>query len=149
MVLALIALGLVALGFLAMRRSPLWQWALAAVVLAILSRVSVENGLWLHADLLGWIVALLPAVILGLFAIPAIRRAVLIGPAYGFVKSILPRVSRTEQEALDAGTIGWDAELFSGRPDWKKLLTIRKATLSDEEQAFVDGPVEEDRKSVV
>jgi hypothetical protein len=91
-------------GCLAMRRAPLWQWALAAVVLAILSRVSIENGLWLHADLLGWIVALLPAVILGLFAVPAIRRAVLIGPAYGFVKSILPRVSRTEQEALDAGT---------------------------------------------
>ncbi len=61
---------------------------------------------------------------------------------YGMVKKILPRVSRTEQEALDAGTIGWDAELFSGRPDWSKLRGIRKPTLTAEEQAFLDGPVE-------
>ena len=56
--------------------------------------------------------------------------AVVTAPAYGLVKSILPRVSRTEQEALDAGTVGWDAELFSGRPRWNKLLGIRKVTLT-------------------
>lgn len=143
MVLALIALGLIAFGFLAMRRAPLWQWAAAAAVIGILSRVSVENGLWLYADIFGWVLALLPAIILGLFAIPQVRRAALTGPAYGLVKSILPRVSRTEQEALDAGTVGWDAELFSGRPDWSKLLGVRAPTLTDEEQAFLDGPVEE------
>ena len=58
------------------------------------------------------------------------------------VKRILPRVSRTEQEALDAGTVGWDAELFGGKPDWSKLLGVRKPTLSTEEQAFLAGPVE-------
>jgi acyl-CoA dehydrogenase len=143
LVLALIALGLIAFGFLAMRRAPLWQWAVAAAVIGILSRVSVDNGLWLYTDVLGWVLALLPAIVLGLFAIPQVRRAVLTGPAYGLVKSILPRVSRTEQEALDAGTVGWDAELFSGRPDWSKLLGVRPATLTAEEQAFIDGPVEE------
>ena len=50
--------------------------------------------------------------------------AAVIAPAYGFVKSILPRVSRTEQEALDAGTVGWDAELFSGRTN---LTWLRSA----------------------
>src|SRR5690606_35889530 len=72
-----------------------------------------------------------------------VRKLVLTGPAYRIVKSILPRVSRTEQEALDAGTVGWDAELFSGRPHWDKLLNVRKPTLTAEEQAFLDGPVEQ------
>ena len=52
-------------------------------------------------------------------------------------------MSSTEKEALDAGTVWWDGELFSGKPDWKKLLAYPKPTLSSEEQAFVDGPVEE------
>ena len=141
MTLILLVLGIVACATLAMRRAPLWQWALAALVIGALSRISLESGFWLLTDLAGWVFAVLPAIILGLLALTPVRRAVVIGPAYGFVKSILPRVSRTEQEALDAGTVGWDAELFSGRPRWEKLLGIRKPTLSTEEQAFLDGPV--------
>jgi acyl-CoA dehydrogenase len=142
MVWILLILALVAFAVLSMRRAPLWQWALAALVIGSLSRVSTENGLWLMTDALGWVLALLPAAILGLLALKPVRMLVLTGPAYGLVKSILPRVSRTEQEALDAGTVGWDAELFSGRPDWTKLLGVRKPTLSTEELAFLDGPVE-------
>ena len=142
MLLALLALTLVAIAFLAMRRAPLWQWALTAAAIGALSRLSFEGGLWLHTGTLGWIVALLPAAVLGLLAIPQLRRLVLTGPAYSKVKAILPRVSRTEQEALDAGTVGWDAELFSGQPDWTQLLGVRKPTLTAEEQAFLDGPVE-------
>jgi acyl-CoA dehydrogenase len=132
----LVLIGIAAFLMLAMRRAPLWQWALAAAVLAVAGR-------W--ADVVSWgtLVALIPAIILGLLCVSAVRRAVLIGPAYGLVKSILPRVSRTEQEALDAGTVGWDAELFSGQPRWEKLLDVRKATLTAEEQAFIDGPVNE------
>jgi acyl-CoA dehydrogenase len=142
-ILVLIALGIVAFGVLAMRRAPLWQWAAAAAVLGVMSRFGFDaSGFGVHVDLLGWILALLPAAILGLLTIQPIRKLVLTGPAYRIVKSILPRVSRTEQEALDAGTVGWDAELFSGRPSWDKLLTIRKPTLTPEEQAFLDGPVE-------
>lgn len=138
----LLILSIVAFAVLAMRRAPLWQWAVAALVVGLLTRISTDNGLWLMTDTLGWVLALLPAVILGLLALTPIRKLVLSGPAYGVVKSILPRVSRTEQEALDAGTIGWDAELFSGKPDWVKLLGVRKPTLSAEEQAFLDGPCE-------
>ncbi|HET7728913.1 MAG TPA: acyl-CoA dehydrogenase, partial [Usitatibacter sp.] len=51
--------------------------------------------------------------------------------------------SQTEQEALDAGSIWWDAELFGGKPRWKTLLEYPQARLTDEERAFIDGPVEE------
>lgn len=142
MILALIAIGIVAFAVLSMRRAPLWQWAIAVAVLGALTRFGFDaSGFGVHVDLIGWILALLPGAILGLLAIPQLRQLVLTAPIYKAVKAILPRVSRTEQEALDAGTIGWDAELFSGRPDWDKLLKIRKPSLTAEEQAFLDGPV--------
>jgi len=139
--LAVDLIGFAGFFLLAMRRAPLWQWAVGALILGLLSRVTFDAGI-VWSLLSGWtIVALIPAIILALLSVTAIRRAVVAQPAYGLVKSILPRVSRTEQEALDAGTVGWDAELFSGRPDWDKLLNIRKVTLTAEEQAFLDGPV--------
>ncbi len=141
MILALVVLTVVGGAALAMRRAPVWQWAVLALVVGALSRVSTDGGLWLATDIVGWVLALLPAILLGLLWVAPLRQTVVTGPAYGLVKSILPRVSRTEQEALDAGTVGWDAELFSGRPQWEKLLGVRKPTLSTEEQAFLDGPV--------
>ncbi len=72
-----------------------------------------------------------------------IRRLVVTGPIFGIYKKILPQISQTEQEALDAGSIWWDADLFTGRPEWKKMFAYPEAKLSPEEQAFVDGPVEE------
>jgi acyl-CoA dehydrogenase len=62
---------------------------------------------------------------------------------YGWAKGVLPSLSATEREAIEAGDVWWDAELFTGNPDWKKLLSVPQAKLSDEEQAFLDGPVEE------
>src|SRR3569623_1809724 len=139
--LAVVLIGIAGFFLLAMRRAPLWQWAVGALILGLLSRVTFDAGI-VWSLLSGWtIVALIPAIVLGLLSVTAIRRAVVARPAYGLVKSILPRVSRTEQEALDAGTVGGDAEVFSGRPDWDKLLNIRKVTLTAEEQAFLDGPV--------
>ncbi len=58
-------------------------------------------------------------------------------------RKVLPPMSATEREAIDAGTVWWDAELFSGHPDWRKLRQFPKPKLSAEEQAFLDGPVEE------
>jgi acyl-CoA dehydrogenase len=55
----------------------------------------------------------------------------------------LPTISSTEQEALDAGTVWWDGQLFSGKPDWKMLLDMPTPQLTAEEQAFMDGPVTE------
>ena len=55
----------------------------------------------------------------------------------------MPRLSSTEREALEAGTVWWDAELFSGKPRWRRLLRQPAPALSEREQAFIDGPVEE------
>ena len=63
--------------------------------------------------------------------------------ALAVYKKMLPNMSDTEREALEAGTVWWDGELFSGKPDWNKLLSIPKPTLTAEEQAFLDGPTEE------
>jgi acyl-CoA dehydrogenase len=138
----LIVLALAVAAALAVRRAPLWAWGLGALVIGVLARLHVTPTViaW-QPGVLGWLVALLPGAILLLLCVPAIRLATVTKPAYRLVKSILPRVSRTEQEALDAGTVGWDAELFSGRPRWHKLLAIRKPTLTAPEQAFLDGPV--------
>jgi acyl-CoA dehydrogenase len=58
-------------------------------------------------------------------------------------KKLLPQMSSTEQEALEAGTVWWDGDLFSGKPDWNKWLAVPRATLSAEEQAFIAGPTNE------
>ncbi|MGL6071623.1 acyl-CoA dehydrogenase, partial [Craterilacuibacter sp.] len=55
---------------------------------------------------------------------------------------ITPAMSQTEQEAINAGTVWWDKDLFSGKPDWKRLLAFPDPKLSAEEQAFIDGPTE-------
>jgi acyl-CoA dehydrogenase len=72
-----------------------------------------------------------------------LRRAAITRPLMGLYKRVLPQVSQTEQEALDAGSIWWDADLFTGAPDWDKLLAYPAPSLTGEEQAFLDGPVEE------
>ncbi|HEY2628274.1 MAG TPA: acyl-CoA dehydrogenase, partial [Usitatibacter sp.] len=87
-----------------------------------------------------WVAVAIFAVI---SIIKPIRRLVVTGPIFGVYKKILPQISQTEQEALDAGSIWWDADLFTGRPDWQKMFDYPEARLSGEEQAFVDGPVEE------
>ena len=60
-----------------------------------------------------------------------------------FMRSAMPSISQTEQEALDAGSVWWEAELFSGDPDYRKIRELPAPKLSKEEQAFIDGPVEE------
>jgi len=83
------------------------------------------------------------AVVLIGFCITPLRRLLISDRLYGLFRKALPRLSTTEQEALEAGTVWWDAELFSGRPRWKSLLKVPAPKLSEEEQAFLDGPVEE------
>lgn len=73
----------------------------------------------------------------------SLRKEHLTKPILKIYQKIMPEMSTTEQEAIDAGTVWWDGEIFSGNPDWKKLHAIPKATLSAQEQAFLDGPVEE------
>lgn len=71
-----------------------------------------------------------------------LRRRIISRPVFGMMRRALPPISQTEREALEAGNTWWDAELFSGRPDWKVLLDLPPARLSADEQAFLNGPVE-------
>ena len=126
--------GAVAVVFvLAMRQAPLWLWAAAAGAATLACRTGIfsaggpaDGSLGLFRDLI-W----LPFVVLALLSAPTLRRRLLVAPAYTAVRRILPKVSDTEAQALDAGTIGFDAEIFSGRPDWAKLRAIPGIELLD------------------
>jgi len=80
--------------------------------------------------------------VVAVMIIPMVRRALIIAPALRGIRNALPPVSQTEREALEAGTVWWDADLFSGRPRWDRFLAEPAPALSAEEQAFLDGPVE-------
>lgn len=77
-----------------------------------------------------------------LLRVAPLRRAWLSAPLFKRFRAVLPSLSATEQQALEAGTVGWDRDLFSGNPDWKTLLATPPARLSADEQAFLDGPAE-------
>jgi len=76
-------------------------------------------------------------------SIRSFRRNYLSRPIFRMAATALPPISETEREAIGAGTVWWDGELFSGNPDWRKLLDMPQAKLSAREQAFMDGPVRE------
>ncbi|BBB97515.1 MULTISPECIES: acyl-CoA dehydrogenase [Bradyrhizobium] len=71
------------------------------------------------------------------------RRDYMTKPIFSWARGVLPTMSDTEREALEAGDVWWDADLFTGNPDWSKLLAFAPAQLTDEENAFLHGPVDE------
>ena len=71
------------------------------------------------------------------------RREKITKPLLDIYRKMLPSMSDTEREALEAGNVWWDGELFSGMPDWDRLMSYPAPQLSEEEQAFLDGPCEE------
>lgn len=71
------------------------------------------------------------------------RRDTLTRPIFKWARKQLPSLSETERDAIDSGEVWWDADLFSGNPDWRKLLDTPPAMLTEKEQAFLDGPCEE------
>lgn len=94
-------------------------------------------------NLIGFVSWLLFAVIALPLNINNIRQQFISMPLLALFKKIMPQMSSTEQEAIDAGTTWFDADLFRGDPDWKKLHNYPKPRLSTEEKAFLDGPVEQ------
>jgi len=73
---------------------------------------------------------------------PDLRKNYITIPAFRFFKKALPSMSATEKEALEAGTVWWDGDLFSGDPDYAKLRSFPDPKLTEEEKAFLEGPVE-------
>jgi acyl-CoA dehydrogenase len=91
-----------------------------------------------------WLVLLWTGyAVLALLNVAPLRMRYLTKPFLMVYRRMLPAMSDTEREALEAGTVWWDGELFTGRPDWSKLLSARAPQLTAEEQAFIDGPCEE------
>jgi len=88
------------------------------------------------------IMAAVVAPILLLLTVRPLRRAILARPAMAGFRQIMPRMSPTEQAAVEAGNVWWDAELFAGRPDWKRLLATPAPGLTAEEQSFLDNETE-------
>src|SRR5690606_3320767 len=69
------------------------------------------------------------------------RRKWLTEPLYRMARDAMPGLSPTEQQAIEAGDVWWDAQLFSGKPDWHEMFQVPPVALSEDEQAFIDGPV--------
>ncbi|ARP38958.1 acyl-CoA dehydrogenase FadE [Vibrio syngnathi] len=106
--------------------------------LIVLTGAMVALTLFGSVAVTGWLCYLLAIAI---FAIPTIRQTLISQKALSLFKKVLPAMSQTEKEALEAGTVWWEAELFKGKPEWKKLQNIADPKLSEAEQAFLDGPV--------
>ena len=128
-------IGFVLFATLAYRRAPLGAWTAAAAV--FVAAVQMTGG---GLSLLPWVPLAAVAILLN---VRPVRRSLLSKPLLGWFRKVLPPMSDTEKDAIDAGTVWWDAELFTGKPNWNRLLASPAATLSDEEQAFLDGPVED------
>src|SRR3982074_1991508 len=90
-----------------------------------------------------WSIAFVVLIIAAAVSIPFIRRKLLTDRVLALYRRILPDMSQTEKEAIDAGTVWWDGDLFSGRPDFDKLLAVPEPRPRAEGQAFLDGPLEE------
>ncbi|MCE2944088.1 MAG: acyl-CoA dehydrogenase family protein, partial [Xanthomonadaceae bacterium] len=118
------------------------RWSLA-VFTAIAGAGLVGVGLTGLAPVATWVAAGLLAVVALPLLLTPIRQNLITAPLLKFYTKILPPLSDTEKTALEAGTVGFEGELFSGAPKWGQLLSQPKPTLTAEEQAFLDGPVEE------
>ncbi|WP_445766178.1 acyl-CoA dehydrogenase FadE [Rheinheimera sp.] len=123
-----------AIGILAYNRASLTMFTV--VIAAVLAIGAAFDATGTAA----WVVFLLFALPLN---IAVIRQQYLTKPLLKLYRKIMPEMSTTEKEAIDAGTTWWEADLFRGNPDWHKMHNFPVPRLSAEEQAFLDGPVEE------
>ena len=129
---------LVLLGFMMARQASRHLWT--GIIAAILGYWTLRYSPPLWALITVWGIFIPIATLL---TVTSMRRALIITPLLALYRKIMPSMSDTEREALEAGTVWWEAEIFSGRPDWHHMLGFSAPSLSTEEQAFLDGPVTE------
>ncbi|GAV19370.1 acyl-CoA dehydrogenase [Mariprofundus micogutta] len=108
-------------------------------LLALFDIVLMTSGM---SGTLGFILLLVIALFFVLLGIDEIRKKTVSAVILKYIRKALPPMSQTERDAVEAGSVWWDAELFQGKPEWNKLLSAPKPQLSEDEQAFLDGPVE-------
>ena len=119
------------------RASLLFNTVTAFIYLVLIMQWSDVDVSWVYINIVIFLLIFVP------LNIPALRRLIISNHLLSVYRKKMPSISSTEQAAIDAGTVWWDGELFSGRPDWKKLLSLPAPKLSEKEQAFINGPVEE------
>jgi acyl-CoA dehydrogenase len=119
--------------FMAYHRASLSTYTLSLTILLAL------GSIFSNVSFLAWLVFI---IIAAPFNFSELRRQYISQPLLNLFKSIMPEMSVTEKEAIDAGTTWFEAELFRGTPDWKKLHDYTQPSLNSAEQAFLDGPVE-------
>ena len=112
------------------RRHRVWIAALAAGPTVFTLGTTVA---W-YVAIPAWLLSAAAVLLLG---VPRIRRRHVTAPLFRQFRKVMPPMSQTEQEALEAG-VWWDAELFTGKPDWQRLLNLPKPHLSQQERAFLD-----------
>ena len=126
----------IAVLYLAYRRLPLFFFTISFTVLLLAySLLGHPSGIWQG---LLWLLL----ICFWLLNVKPLRIALISRPFMRGYRRLLPPMSDTERDALEAGTVWWEGELFTGNPDWRKLRAAPPPRLSEEEQAFLDGPVE-------
>lgn len=120
----------------AYHRWPLYAWALLTAGLLAACWFGGADPLTTQ------IVAALTAIVAVPLLLPFVRKPLVTAPLLRFYTKLLPPLTDTERTALESGTVGFEGELFSGKPDWEQLLRLPKPELTAEEQAFLDGPCE-------
>jgi acyl-CoA dehydrogenase len=126
------------IGLLMARRASRHLWT--AVLGAGLIYWTVLHNPTATAELAAWVLFVPLAALLTL---TPLRRRLVMQPLLAAYRRVMPAMSDTERAALEAGTVWWEADLFTGQPDWRRLREFPSPNLSPEEQAFLDGPVEE------
>jgi acyl-CoA dehydrogenase len=122
---------------MAYKRLPLIAFTIVFTLLLVgYAQLAPPAGVWK-----GFLAIMLAA--LWLFNIRPLRKTLITRPFLRAYMRMLPTMSQTEKEALEAGTVWWDGELFTGKPKFEKLLAAKPPQLTAEEQAFIDGPCEE------
>ena len=128
---------LFATAFAAYHRLRLATWAALTASLLVACWLLGASGL---ATVVAAIAVALVSIPL---LLPQVRKPYITAPLLKFYTKLLPPLSDTERTALESGTVGFEGELFSGKPDWDQLLSLPKPVLTAEEQAYLDGPCEE------
>ena len=119
--------------FMAYTRAALATYTLAFTALMVV------GTFFQTVSFFGWVIFAAIALPLN---VSSFRKEYISKPLLKMFKGIMPEMSRTEKEAIDAGTTWFEADLFRGNPDWNKMHNYPQPRLSAEEQAFLDGPVE-------
>ena len=131
----LILATIVAIGILLTRQAAISVWAISfSLFIALVLRFGTPG---LFTEIILWTIEFI--LIAG--AIKPLRRELLSKHLFKAVSKAMPAMSATEREALEAGTVSWEGDIFSGAPNFSLLRSAPTVHLTQEEQAFMDGPV--------